>query len=93
MSRLWQTVLSIWAWVVLVTCVLVWFPLMAVLRLVTAPFDRGRYAVGYLFRQIPVVVAALNPLWRFRRARARCRPTPGARTSWCRTTSPSSTFC
>jgi 1-acyl-sn-glycerol-3-phosphate acyltransferase len=68
MSRLWQTVLSIWAWVVLVTCVLVWFPLMAVLRLVTAPFDRGRYAVGYLFRQIPVVVAVLNPLWRFRRA-------------------------
>ena len=68
MSRFWQTVLSIWAWVVLVTCVLVWFPLMAVLRLVTAPFDRGRYAVGYLFRQIPVVVAALNPLWRFRRA-------------------------
>ena len=66
MSRLWQTVLSIWAWLVLVTCVLVWFPLMAVLRLVTAPFDRGRYAVGYLFRQIPVVVAALNPLWRFR---------------------------
>ena len=39
---------------------------MALLRLVTAPFDPGRYAVGYLFRQIPVVVAALNPLWRFR---------------------------
>lgn len=66
MFRLWQTVVSIWAWLVLVTCVLVWLPIMALLRLVTAPFDRGRYAVGYLFRQIPVVVAALNPLWRFR---------------------------
>lgn len=66
MSRLWQTVVSIWAWFVLVTCVFVWLPVMALLRLATAPFDRGRYAVGYLFRQIPVVVAALNPLWRFR---------------------------
>ena len=66
MFRLWQTVVSIWAWLVLVTCVLVWLPIMALLRLVTAPFDRGRYAVGYLVRQIPVVVAALNPLWRFR---------------------------
>jgi 1-acyl-sn-glycerol-3-phosphate acyltransferase len=68
MSRLWQSIVSIWTWLVLVTCVLVWFPIMAVLRLVTAPFDRGRYAVGYFFRQIPVAVAALNPLWRFRRS-------------------------
>jgi 1-acyl-sn-glycerol-3-phosphate acyltransferase len=68
MSRLWQSIVSIWTWLVLVTCVLVWFPIMAVLRLITAPFDRGRYAVGYFFRQIPVVVAALNPLWRFRRS-------------------------
>jgi 1-acyl-sn-glycerol-3-phosphate acyltransferase len=66
MFRLWQTLVSIWAWLILVACVLVWLPVMALLRLVTAPFDRGRYAVGYLFRQIPVVVAALNPLWRFR---------------------------
>ncbi len=52
----------------LVLCVLLWLPLMIVTRLVTAPFDRGRYAVGYLFRQIGVVEAALNPLWRFRYA-------------------------
>jgi 1-acyl-sn-glycerol-3-phosphate acyltransferase len=68
MSRLWQSIVSIWTWLVLVTCILVWFPIMAVLRLVTAPFDRGRYTVGYFFRQIPVAVAALNPLWRFRRS-------------------------
>jgi 1-acyl-sn-glycerol-3-phosphate acyltransferase len=68
MSRLWQSIVSIWTWLVLVTCVLVWFPIMAVLRLVTAPFDRGRYVVGYFFRQIPVAVAALNPLWSFRRS-------------------------
>jgi 1-acyl-sn-glycerol-3-phosphate acyltransferase len=66
MSRLWQSVVSIWAWLVLVVCVLLWLPLMLLVRLATAPFDRGRYAVGYLFRQIPVVMVTLNPLWRFR---------------------------
>ena len=59
-------------------CVLIWFPLMAVLRLVTAPFDRGRYPVGYLFRQIPVVMATLNPLWRFRCAGTMPRRSPPA---------------
>jgi 1-acyl-sn-glycerol-3-phosphate acyltransferase len=66
MSRLWQSLASVWAWLVLGACVLVWFPLMALLRLVTAPFDPGRYAVGYLFRRIGPVMATLNPLWRFR---------------------------
>ena len=66
MSRLWQSIVSIWAWLVLVICVVLWLPLMLVTWLVTAPFDRGRYAVGYLFRKIGVVEAALNPLWRFR---------------------------
>lgn len=66
MSRLWQSLASLWAWLVLGTCVLVWFPLMALLRLVTAPFDREAYAVGYLFRRIGPVMATLNPLWRFR---------------------------
>jgi 1-acyl-sn-glycerol-3-phosphate acyltransferase len=66
MSRVWQSVVSIWAWLVLVVCVLLWLPLMLLVRLATAPFDRGRYMVGYLFRQIPVVMVTLNPLWRFR---------------------------
>ena len=68
MARLWQSVVSAWTWLVLVLCVLIWFPLMLLLRLVTAPFDRGRYAVGWLFRRIGPVVATLNPLWRFRAA-------------------------
>ena len=42
MSRLWQTILSIWAWLVFVVCVVLWFPVLAVVRLLTAPFDRGR---------------------------------------------------
>jgi len=65
-SRLWQSIVSVWAWLVLVLCMLLWLPLMFLVRLATAPFDRGRYRVGYLFRQIAVVEVALNPLWKFR---------------------------
>jgi 1-acyl-sn-glycerol-3-phosphate acyltransferase len=66
MSRLWQSLLSIWAWLALALCIVIWFPIMALLRVLTAPFDRGRYAVGYLFRRIGPVMAGLNPLWHFR---------------------------
>src|SRR5919107_14494 len=66
MSRLWQSILSLWAWLVLVLCILLWFPVMVVLLLLTIPFDPGRYMVGYVFRRIGPVMATLNPLWRFR---------------------------
>lgn len=68
MSRVWQTVASVWAWLVLGLCVILWLPLMAVTLLVTLPFDRGRYWTGLLFRKIPTVVEWLHPLWRFRTA-------------------------
>jgi 1-acyl-sn-glycerol-3-phosphate acyltransferase len=66
MSRVWQSILSLWAWLVLVLCILIWFPVMLVLLLVTGPFDRGRYIVGYVFRRIGPATATLNPLWQFR---------------------------
>jgi 1-acyl-sn-glycerol-3-phosphate acyltransferase len=66
MSRLWQSILSLWAWLVLVLCILLWFPMLLVVRLLTLPFDRGAYAAGYLFRRIGPAMATLNPLWRFR---------------------------
>jgi 1-acyl-sn-glycerol-3-phosphate acyltransferase len=66
MARLWQSILSLWAWLVLVLCILLWFPVMLVLLLVTLPFDPGRYITGYVFRRIGPVMATLNPLWRFR---------------------------
>lgn len=66
MSRLYITVVSIWTWAVLGTCLVVWLPLLAAIRLITAPFDPGRYWAGYFFRQLAVVTATLNPLWRFR---------------------------
>lgn len=64
MSRLWQSLVSVWTWLVLVTCVLLWLPMMALVRLATLG-DPGRYKVGYLFRGIGRAVAALNPLWNF----------------------------
>jgi 1-acyl-sn-glycerol-3-phosphate acyltransferase len=66
MSRLWQSILSLWAWLVLVLCILIWFPVMIVLFLITAPFDPARYVTGYVFRRIGPVMATLNPLWSFR---------------------------
>ena len=61
-----RTVFSAWTWVVLALCLVVWLPLVAAVRLVTMPFDKGRYAAGWLFRRQAVVIQALNPLWRFR---------------------------
>ena len=68
MPRLWQALVSIWVWIVLVLTVLIFFPLMAIVRLVTAPFDPGRYRVGRLFRWVGIIAAKANPLWRFRRS-------------------------
>jgi 1-acyl-sn-glycerol-3-phosphate acyltransferase len=66
MSRLWQTIVSVWTWLVLVVCILLWFPILLLARALTAPFDRGRYIPGLIFRKIAPTMASLNPLWRFR---------------------------
>ena len=66
MKSLWETLCSIWSWFVLGACMVLWLPIMAVLRLVTMKADPGRYWVGLMFRQIAVVMATLNPLWKFR---------------------------
>lgn len=61
-----RTVLSVWAWFMLGLLVVVWTPLVAIVRLVTAPWDKGRYWAGYTFRKFAVVFGMVNPLWRFR---------------------------
>ena len=66
MKKLSLTLWSIWSWFVFGLCVVLWLPLMAVVWLVTAPFDPPRYWTGYLFRRLPVVHEKLNPLWTFR---------------------------
>ncbi|TVR21002.1 MAG: 1-acyl-sn-glycerol-3-phosphate acyltransferase [Ilumatobacter sp.] len=65
-SNLGRTVLSLWSWFVIGVVVILWFPMVAVVRLVTMPFDRGAYAAGYLFRKLCVVHQRLTPLWTFK---------------------------
>jgi 1-acyl-sn-glycerol-3-phosphate acyltransferase len=60
-----QTILSIWGWFVLGVSVLVFTPIVAVVRLVTMPFDKGAYAAGYVFRKVVIPLSKLNPLWTF----------------------------
>ena len=64
-TALGRTIVSAWSWLVLGVLVVVWLPMVAVVRLVTAPFDKGRYAAGLLFRKLAVVHAKLTPLWHF----------------------------
>lgn len=61
-----RSLLSIWSWLALGVIVILWTPLVALVRVVTAPFDKGRYATGYVFRRLCVVHQVLNPMWRFR---------------------------
>jgi 1-acyl-sn-glycerol-3-phosphate acyltransferase len=61
-----QGVISVWSWFVLGVVVVLWLPMVAAVRLVTAPFDPGRYRAGFLFRKLAVVHQLLNPLWRFK---------------------------
>ena len=65
--------LNAWTWVVTVLLVIVGFVGVALVFLVTAPFDAGRYAAGWTFRRIAVVQVALNPFWRFSTAGIRVR--------------------
>jgi 1-acyl-sn-glycerol-3-phosphate acyltransferase len=61
-----RTVLSLWSWFVIGVVVILWVPLVFVIWVATAPFDKGRYWPGYTFRKLTVVHQWLNPLWKFR---------------------------
>ena len=60
-----RTIFSIWSWFVFGVLLIIWVPLVGLVRLATAPFDKGRYAAGYLFRKFAVAHQILNPLWHF----------------------------
>ena len=61
-----RTILSIWGWLILGVSVLVFTPIVAIVRLATMPFDKGAYAAGYVFRKVVIPLSKLNPLWSFR---------------------------
>ncbi|MGV3708108.1 MAG: lysophospholipid acyltransferase family protein [Gemmatimonas sp.] len=58
--------LNLWAWFATVLCLIVGTPIVALIFVFTAPFDRGRYAAGRAFRLVAVTSLKINPLWRFR---------------------------
>ena len=51
-----------WIWTMVVSAVILGTPLVAIVWIVTAPFDPGRYAAGRMFRLIGVLTVKLNPL-------------------------------
>lgn len=60
------TVLNWWAWVETVLVVILGTPVVAIIWLFTAPFDKGRYAAGRAFRLVGVTAMRINGLWKFR---------------------------
>jgi 1-acyl-sn-glycerol-3-phosphate acyltransferase len=64
---------SVWIWVTTGVITLLWLPWLALVFLVTAPFDPGRYTAGRWFRRVAVAAVALNPLWTFRTSGVRIR--------------------
>lgn len=59
------TVLNAWAWVATVSVVILGTPVVAIVWLFTAPFDKGRYAAGRAFRLVGVTAMRLNGRWKF----------------------------
>ena len=60
-----RTILSVWAWLMIGVVVIIWVPLTFVVFVATAPFDKGRYRAGWMFRRLCVVHTWLNPMWSF----------------------------
>ncbi|MCO4099358.1 MAG: 1-acyl-sn-glycerol-3-phosphate acyltransferase [Gemmatimonas sp.] len=60
------TMLNWWAWTATVLVVMLGTPVVGLVFLFTAPFDKGRYAAGRMFRVVGVTAMRLNGLWTFR---------------------------
>ncbi len=57
---------SVVMWGLVGLIVALWLPMLAVLFVLTVPFDPGRYAVGRWFRVAAMMCVKVNPIWRFR---------------------------
>lgn len=55
---------SLWVWTSAALLILIWFPLLGIMRL----FDRDpvRYRTGRMFRRLGVVMTKANPLWKLK---------------------------
>src|SRR5690606_29183 len=65
-SEFFRAVASAWAWFWMGLVIALWFPMVTGLAWLTAPFDQARDAAGRWFRVMGVMMARVNPLWRFR---------------------------
>ena len=56
-----NSIRSLWIWIALATLIVVWYPVLAVVRL----FDRDpvRYQTGYWFRRLGRLLTRVNPAW------------------------------
>ena len=61
-----RTLMNYWAWFATCMCVVIGTPIVALIFVLTAPFDKGRYAAGRAFRLVAVTSLKINPLWRFK---------------------------
>ncbi len=57
-----NTLRSIWIWLAVITLIILWLPLLAIIRL----FDRDpvHYRTGRWFRRLGVAMTSVNPSWR-----------------------------
>ena len=60
-----EKLLSAVGWVTLILVLIVGLLYVAVVWVVTVPFDRGRYRAGRAFRHLAMAQVTLNPLWHF----------------------------
>jgi 1-acyl-sn-glycerol-3-phosphate acyltransferase len=60
-----QKILNGWAWVVLISAIIIGFFVVLAVFIVTVPFDRSRYHAGRTFRLVAATCVWLNPLWKF----------------------------
>ena len=66
MRTVWEQLINAWAWTETVLVVILGTPVVALVWLLTAPMDPGRYAAGRAFRLVGVTAMRLNGRWRFR---------------------------
>jgi 1-acyl-sn-glycerol-3-phosphate acyltransferase len=59
-----DTFRSLWVWASAVLLILIWFPILGIMRL----FDRDpvRYKTGRMFRRLGVMMTTVNPLWKLK---------------------------
>jgi len=62
MNPIFRTVLSLWIWTAVIILLVVWYPLLVIIRLTDR--DPVRYRTGRWFRRLGMAMVKVNPFWR-----------------------------